>query len=223
MENCYVYSIEKEWILDTSQSIITQLSADSEFKGQAFLGLSGGSTPHPVYQALQGYLLDWSQIGLVEIDERLVSPDSSEYNWRKIQESLGSIVSQSQHICAFDTQISQDPQEVCNRVDTCLPSHLSVAVLGLGEDGHFASIFPHTDVTQGRVMSTTAPSEYRTRERLTLTPSYILSAEKLILVAQGKKKKRALDILLNQEALPEEFPALQLLQHPRLEIHYLDI
>ena len=223
MENCYVYSIEKEWILDASQSIITQLSADSEFKGQASLGMSGGSTPYPLYKALQGYLLDWSQITLVEIDERLVTPDSSEYNWGKIQESLGSIVSQSRDICAFDTQISQDPQELGKMMDTCLPPQLSVAVLGLGEDGHFASIFPQTDITQGRVMSVIAPSEYRTRERITLTPSYLLSAEKLILVARGKKKKRALDILLNQEETEANFPALRLLQHPRLEIHYLDI
>lgn len=186
-------------------------------KNGGSLALSGGSTPKPVYEALAlGQAPPLDKINFFEADERYVPKDHPDSNARMIEAALG------RPIIAFDTtkSIVETLADYEKKVLTYQPFDL--AVLGMGTDGHTASLFPHSSALHEtkRLVTHTSTDTFAIRDRLTLTFPAILGSKQMLLLISGKDKQAALDTLLHSEVSFEDFPAKKLLEHPRLTIHF---
>ncbi len=205
------------WIQASVELIVKELLRDIQLSGQASLGLSGGNTPYPVYQALAlDSRIDWSKVSLVQVDERYVPVGDSEYNWTKIIDALGAdVVMRSPHVCAFDTSVSRE--ESVRIMNDCLPEKVSVMILGMGTDGHTASLFPRGVWDTGEnSLVTDAPSQYPTQERLSVSAEYILQSESIILLIQGEEKTSLLqEVMISSES---DLPVGMLLSHPNVQV-----
>ena len=117
-------------------------------KGQASFMVSGGSTPAPLYQRLSRRVLSWQKVNVALVDERWVEPDSTSSNQAFIQKTLlqhnaadchftglnsGLDTHKASYICGAE-QANDDYQN--------LPNPWNLTILGMGNDGHTASIFP---------------------------------------------------------------------------------
>ncbi|MFB6225158.1 MAG: 6-phosphogluconolactonase, partial [Candidatus Paceibacteria bacterium] len=95
-------------------------------------------------------------------------------------------------------------------------------VLGIGDDGHFASLFPHgmywEHNVQARTVISQAPEHMDVTERLSLSPHVILQSSYIVVLLKGKNKQSVVEELARGEQSITDFPARILLQHPRCSI-----
>ncbi len=208
-----------------NQEAFTQASADyikSVLKTEAetvFIALSGGKTPLPVYQELNPEDVERAEFFLV--DERMVPQEDADSNYGAIREALP----EDALLQPIDTLLS--PRQAALRYQAALESipggKLDLAVLGLGRDGHTASLFPNDkeahESTQTVIptINPTAPNP-PIRERITLTFNFLRRAKKILLLVSGSDKQAAVEELLHGSKTPLEFPAKNLLEHPELTI-----
>ena len=173
------------------------------------VALSGGSTPGPIYEALAGLSgIPWERIGIYFADERAVPPDDPASNYRLVRGALIErvpIPARSVHRMEAERP---DLDGAAESYERQLPSHLDVLVLGIGEDGHTASLFPGSPnlrETARRVAPARSPS--LPTERLTITPPVVRSAGQIFLFARGRAKAGAVREALLGEADVSRCPA----------------
>lgn len=167
-------------------------------RGRYLIALAGGSTPAPVYRLLADRFreeIDWSRVHVFVGDERFVPEDHPESNFGMIRELLLSRVpAPVENLHPVDTS-GPDPQTAAQRYESVLAlvlggNGLDTVMLGVGPDGHVASLFPPAapDVDDRLVRAALAPPEYRTRERVTLTYGAIDAADEVVLLVAGAAK-----------------------------------
>jgi 6-phosphogluconolactonase len=185
------------------------------------VALSGGSTPEPVYRALaeQSEFLEIAEF--YQIDERYVPADDAKSNQKLIRDTLNS-----PHFVPFDTTGSID--DALNHYEKKLyelgEHPFDSAVLGVGNDGHIASLFPGSGALNetDRWVAHTTTDVHDIRDRLTLTLPPILLTKSLLILLKGSKKRVVLETLLAGSGDINEFPALALLKHPNLTLYYYE-
>jgi 6-phosphogluconolactonase len=178
-------------------------------RGSATVALAGGATPRPVYAALAaGGRLDWNRIDVFFGDERAVPPDDPASNYRMAREALldpaGVPAARVHRMKAEEPDLERAAADYA----TELPSALDLVVLGIGTDGHTASLFPGAPTLEERyrlVVPATGPTEPRTR--LTITPPVIQRARNVIVLATGTGKARAVARAWDPAVPPAECPA----------------
>ncbi len=167
------------------------------------LVLSGGSTPRAAYQLLAAADLDWDCVELFFSDERFVPPDHPDSNYRMVRETLlaGATV-QPRKIFAMPTDGT--PQSAADRYDEALRQQYGagsleagiplfhLTLLGLGEDGHTASLLPDQPVLAERTRWVAAVPEGRGEPRISLTYPAIESSEWIVFLVSGAAKRDAL-------------------------------
>lgn len=209
--NIKTFSSTDEFISESVAFIIRALQSGGS------LVLSGGNTPTPVYEALAATQnIPFNKIHFFETDERYVSKNHPDSNARMIEETLGY------HITAFDTTkpIAEALDDYEKKIFPHQPFDLTM--LGMGKDGHTASLFPHSPALHEtkRLVAHTTTDAFAIRDRLTLTYPAILASRQILLLLRGKEKQSAIDTLLHSEVSFEDFPTKKLLEHPRLTIHF---
>lgn len=169
-------------------------------RGQASLAVSGGKSPEALFEALRTQVLDWTRVHIVLVDERVVPHDHADSSTALIERHLLQGPAAAAHwtpffetpptLCsaaALDALVSQ----ACARL-AALPWPLDVAVLGMGEDAHTASLFPgaagyqHAITTLERlawVVPGTAP-----HARISFTLQALLAARERVLPLNGAAK-----------------------------------
>jgi 6-phosphogluconolactonase len=161
------------------------------------LAVSGGTDPWPMFSQLEDHLLDWSRIEIFQVDERVAPAGSDERNLTHLVESL-SIGAQGS---IRPMPVTDDDLEAAaDRYAESLPDALDLAHLGLGPDGHCASLVPGDpvlDVTDRRVAVTAG--EYEGVRRMTLTYPELHRVRSLLWVVTGEKKRDALQKLLAKD------------------------
>lgn len=193
-------------------AVISQdLSQALQRRGQAFMAVSGGRSPLRLFEVLREAPLDWARVTLILTDERVVAPDDPASNAALVRQHLlqGRAGAARWHPLfaqwpptgtsadrATDAGLSRLAAAVNARLRP-LPWPLDVAVLGLGEDGHIASLFDGADgLTQALAgegpMAWTRPHS-APHARLTLTLPALLGAGHLRLLAQGPAKRAVVD------------------------------
>lgn len=207
------FESEKNFITD-SVEFVTQICVKDEC---ASLALSGGSTPKPFYEALGARRdIPFDRIRFFEVDERYVPKTHPDSNAHLIETALG------RPIIAFDTTkpISEALEEYEHIIRPYQP--FGLAILGMGRDGHIASLFPRSPTLHEtkRLVAHTTTDRFAVRDRLTLTFPAILASKRLLLLLSGKEKQAALDTLLHSDVSFDDFPAKKLVGHPRLTIHF---
>jgi len=172
------------------------------------VALSGGTTPGPVYEALaRASQPRWDRLDVYFADERAVPPDDPESNYRLVRETLLDrvpIPPARVHRMPAD---GEDLDEAALAYERAFPPRLDVLVLGLGTDGHTASLFPGdpaVDEWDRRIVAVEAPAE--PRRRLTITPRVIAGAHLIVVLARGEYKMTAVRRALSSAGTPEEVP-----------------
>ncbi|GLC24823.1 6-phosphogluconolactonase [Roseisolibacter agri] len=186
-------------------------------RGQCVLALSGGSTPrrlHARLVAMGAEALPWAQTYIVFGDERCVPPDDSASNFGMARETLLA------HVPVPDAQVlrmegERPPADGAERYEAtlrALATRLGVAeedalfdvvLLGMGADGHTASLFPGDaalDETTRWVLDVCAPATYAPRDRLTLTLPALSRARTVLVLAGGAEKRDAVAHALRGDA-----------------------
>jgi 6-phosphogluconolactonase len=171
-------------------------SAVSE-RGACGLAVSGGTDPWPMFSQLEELLDDWTKIAIYQVDERVAPPGSDERNLTHLIESL-SIGAQGS-IRPMPVN-DEDLDAAADRYADSLPDALDLAHLGIGPDGHTASLVPGDavlEVTDRRVAVTAG--EYQGVRRMTLTYPEIERVRSLLWVVTGENKRDALEKLIAQD------------------------
>ncbi len=191
-----------------AKDVAAQLRRALAKRGKATLAVSGGGTPSLVYPFLRANALDWGRVTFTLTDERWVAadhPDSNEYLTRS---RLMVLEAASARLAGFKTPDS-GPAEAVEEVEKRLESMdwpLDGVFLGMGADGHVASLFPgHSglETIPGRVVA--VPAAAGRGPRMSLTPKALLDARRIFLVVAGPEKWAVLKAAMAPgpaEALP---------------------
>ncbi len=171
-----------------------------EARGMALLVVSGGSTPKRYFGELSQRDLDWSRVTVTLADERRVGDDSPRSNAKLVRETLlKGKAAKAQFAPLADARLAPD-QELAAAIARIagLPLPADLAVLGMGEDGHTASWFPHVvdlaetiDSTSGALVAA-MPAPDGLEPRLTLTGNVLLRARRLAMQIEGPAKAATL-------------------------------
>jgi 6-phosphogluconolactonase len=169
-----------------------------EERDRCALAVSGGHDPWPMFSQLEDHQLDWTRIEIVQVDERVAPAGSDERNLTHLVESL-SIGAQGSIRPMPVTD--EDLDAAADRYAESLPDDaIDLAHMGLGPDGHCASLVPGDpvlDVTDRRVAVTAG--EYQGVRRMTLTYPELHRIRSLLWVVTGEEKQDALQKLLARD------------------------
>lgn len=178
------------------------------------VALAGGSTPKVLYELLAtGYrnALDWGKVHAFFGDERSVPPDHEDSNYRMAERTLLSRVPVGS-VHRIHSEL--DPREAVALYEEELAAFFvgspgfDLILLGIGEDGHTASLFPHTPALEvGDRWVVENPVEKLGTTRITLTLPTINAARKVVFLVAGEGKAKALKEILEGDADPREYPA----------------
>lgn len=182
-------------------AVAARLQAGIGERGAASLVVPGGSTPGPIFDRLARSDLDWSRVTVTLCDERWVGPDKDGSNERLARRRL--LVGRAAAACFVGLKTSHDtPQaglaEASRRVAS-LPRPFDVLLLGMGEDGHVASLFPGSpalkasmDGDGAALQAVEAPGARGAAARITLAPPTLLDSRFVALLIAGEAKLRTL-------------------------------
>jgi 6-phosphogluconolactonase len=197
--------------------IITLAQKAMDARGRFSIALSGGSTPKPVYEQLaaQKARLDWSKVHLFWGDERCVPPNHPNSNYHMAHQALLRYID---HECGNIHRMRGeiDPHAAAQQYETPLRTlveanglpRFDLILLGMGDDGHTASLFPHTTALNQTERWCVANEVAQLQTwRLTLTAPVINQARQITFLISGEKKAAPLYEVLHGEHNPQEYPS----------------
>lgn len=205
-----------------AQEFVRQAGEAVQAKGFFATALSGGSTPRGLYMQLASdqyrERVPWSKVHLFWGDERCVSPDHQDSNYRMARESLIDKVpipkenvyrmpaEQEDHVHAA-MEYEQTIRSFF-RTETGVLPRFDLIILGMGEDGHTASLFPWTSALGERDRFVSANYIERfDAYRLTLTVPLINQAAEVIFLISGESKASVLREVLEGDLQPQRLPS----------------
>jgi 6-phosphogluconolactonase len=189
-------------------------SAAIAARGAARVGLSGGTTPEPVYRALAAPPLRdevrWERVEILFADERAVGPEDRDSNYRLVRETLlAGLPAPGPHAVRMRAD-AEPPHEALEEYERALAAPLDLLLLGVGADGHTASLFPGSLEVRDleRRVAVVDDSPRPPARRMTILPRVIAEARAVIVLVTGSAKARAVARALEQaEVDPAACPA----------------
>lgn len=185
-------------------------------RGQFLVAFSGGNTPMELYRQLVYKPVDWTRVHIFWGDERLVPPGDPENSFGQAREVLlKHIPIPSENIHPVSSELEPDAAAMdYARVlkEFAAPPlawpRFDLVLLGMGEDGHTASLFPGSPVEMSDpVITVTANYQGRPAQRITLTPMVINAARLVSFLVSGKGKADILYHVLSNAVSAEQLPA----------------
>ena len=198
-------------------------------RGRAGLAVSGGSTPVQLFKRLSLSDIPWQYVDIFLVDERWVEPTDADSNEGLVKAHL----LQNKAACANFTGMKNnaatatDGELACEQLLAKIAQPFEVLILGMGGDGHTASLFPGakklamaTDMNSGRTCMALAPLT-APHERMSLTLPVILGSRQIFLHIVGQEKKDVLEKAMADGPI-EEMPIRFILrrQVPSLDIYW---
>jgi 6-phosphogluconolactonase len=188
--------------------------------GRFTVALAGGSTPKALYRRLASdefrKKIDWTKVFFFLGDERFVPPDHADSNFRMATENLFSpLGTRPDNIFRWRTE-SGDPQQTAADYERTISvffdsdslPRFDLILLGLGADGHTASLFPCSPALhENSRIAVANPVEKLAADRLTLTFPVINNAAHVIFLVSGEEKAPALKEILEGVTHPDKYPA----------------
>jgi len=218
---------------DAAEYVVRIVSESIKTHGRFTIALSGGSTPRKLYGLLgnEPYRsqIDWTLVHIFWSDERCVPPNNEESNYHMAHELLLSKIS----IPAV--QVHRMPADMPNRnaaareyedemrrvFETDGVPNFDLIQLGMGPEGHTASLFPHQaslHEQQRLIMPVSVPKP--PPDRLTFTPPLLNAARNVLFLVTGSDKADALHAMLEGPYNPDEYPA-QIVRPPNGEVTWM--
>jgi 6-phosphogluconolactonase len=168
-------------------------------RGVAGIALSGGRSPRPVLEALSGASLEWDKVVVTLVDERWVAPDHANSNERLVRETLLQGAAAKAHFVPMKNEATDAyaGQAGVEAAFAELPWPLDIVLLGMGDDGHTASLFPEAAelseglATEALTVAVTPPAA--PHQRMSLSAKAILNSRHIFLQIGGAAKKAVYD------------------------------
>ncbi|ABQ47602.1 6-phosphogluconolactonase [Thermotoga petrophila RKU-1] len=207
MEKTVIYLLEDGYVDFVVEKIHKKMKKLLEEKEKIFAVLAGGRTPLPVYEKLAEQKLPWNCIHFFLSDERYVPIDSDQSNFRNINEVLFSRAKiPSSNVHYIDTSLSiKKACEKYEREIRSITDQFDLAILGMGPDGHVASIFDLETGNKDVFVTFTDPSGDPEVPRVTLTFRALNTSRYVLFLIRGKEKINRLAEILKEEPLPAYF------------------
>ena len=204
------------------------LTAAVEERGEATFMVSGGSSPEPLYKALSNVDLPWGSIYVALVDERWVDFEHDKSNEAFVVKSLIQNKAAETNLVGMKNSAAtaEEGLEDCEAAYQQLAQPFDITILGMGSDGHTASLFPNANglekalTTDALCAAITAhPSEVTgaVTERMTLSLAGLLKSKSLVLLITGDEK---LSVLRAAQAGSDvnEMPIRALLQQQQVPL-----
>ena len=208
----HFFNTPEECFRATAQKIACSLQDALTNRKSAQLVVCGGNSARGVLPLLAAELVDWERIIISLADERCVPINHEDRNDRLVEKCF----SQAGIKLSGLQKLADDFGNVIQK--EVGPPFFDMVFLGMGEDGHIASLFPGSKVLQESskgVVSTNAPQGIR--KRLSLTPNSILQSKKIVLVIAGEKKGAVYDEVRKSGPIAE-YPVRLLLQQKKVPV-----
>lgn len=183
------------------------------------IALSGGSTPKKLFEYLtKNYnsTINWRRINFFWGDERCVPPDNFESNYKLAYDYLFSKINIPQENI-FRIYGENNPEQEATRYSKIISKNIvlenglpcfDIALQGLGDDGHTASIFPDRfDLLQSNEICAVTEHPATKQKRITITGKVINNAKKIVFLATGAGKCKVVNIIINKKEGYEKLPA----------------
>ncbi len=214
-----VYPDLHTWTEAAAAEITELVKAAVAAKGFAVVGLSGGRTPVAVYQRLTQSpwreAFPWSKIYWLWVDERWVPPDHPDSNYGSAWKAMLSKVpidGAKVHRMLTEGMAPHEAaaayEEKLRKLFQLQGSGIDLAVLGMGTDGHTASLFPGSPALNEAtrwIAATESPAGIR--RRITMTLPLLYEVETLLFLVAGEDKKNVLDAVIHGGPSAQEYPA----------------
>ncbi|MCX6168985.1 MAG: 6-phosphogluconolactonase [Ignavibacteriales bacterium] len=195
------------------------LNAVNKSENSYYLALSGGATPKMIYKYLADNYkskIDWHKIKFFWGDERLVPPNHPDSNYRLAKENLFYKINvPPENIFRIHCEIG--PAEEAHRYASIIEENVKsennypqfdLLLLGLGEDGHTASIFSnYLNLFEEKSICAVTEHPQTHQKRITLTGNVINNARQVVFLVTGESKSKIVDTILNKKIGFEKLPA----------------
>ena len=187
---------------------------------KATLAVSGGSTPRLMFEQLVDRRFDWHRVHFFWVDERCVPPDHADSNYRMVRESLLEPTGiKAGQIHRIEGELR--PEEAADRYGAAISEffqleegglpRFDVVHLGMGADGHTASLFPGSPLIHEQAgIAAAAYAASRDSHRVTLLPRPILAARNVFFLVAGEDKAETLRRVLAGAADSADLPTQKL-------------
>ena len=209
-------SADKNSLAFAASDLIAQIIKSTlENKSRVKIALCGGSTPKATYSLLGKKNLEWNKVDLFLGDERWVDNKSQDSNCFLLNNSLfkegnpslaASFFSVSTVELSSPVESADDYEEILKKNLPGDPPAFDLILLGLGDDGHTASLFPGSDALLEKDSLITV-GEGKGHKRITFTRKILSSADNVVFLISGTSKQTALKRLLDQSESWERTPA----------------
>ncbi len=199
--------------------------------GSLSVALAGGSTPRTLYSLLASDAysdkIDWSKVTFFFGDERNVPPDSPDSNFRMASETILMVPTiETRKVHRWRTELNHEraaadyEKQLQQHFGSPLP-RFDIFLLGLGTDGHTASLFPHCpEIRISRQLAISTWVSKLGEQRLTMTFPVINNASSVIFLVSGEEKAATVRNVVEGDFLPDEFPA-QLVKPTSGDLYWL--
>lgn len=219
------YSNSQLLIEDLVAHIVKELKKAIEKKGHASIAVSGGKTPIPLFKLLSQQDLDWHKVFITLVDDRWVADTDDASNEKLVLTYLLQNKAKLANFVGLKNSCDNpfDGAEITDKILNKIPMPFDVLILGMGEDGHTASLFPGAanlmaglDMKSGRkvigMTPLTAPLD-----RITLTLPTILDSENIYLHLVGESKMQVLEQAEQGDDI-NQMPIRAVLQQNRVNV-----
>jgi 6-phosphogluconolactonase len=172
-------------------------------RGVAVVAFSGGTTPWPMFEELCHARLPWRQVHVAQVDERVAPPDDARRNVKRLHEILvaqGPLPAQNllpMPVCEPDLDAAAAQYQATLEALCGAPMRLDIMQLGLGSDGHTASLVPGDQVLEVHDRDVAMSGVYQGTRRMTLTYPALNRARARLWLVTGADKRDALQELLS--------------------------
>ena len=222
MKTLHEFPDRQALVRELADDVTSLLTKCIEQNGSASLAVSGGSTPVDLFERLSGMDIPWQDVVIFLVDERWVEPDDNDSNERLVRTHLLKDRAASARFFGMKNRAATagEGEKKCEEELKKVPLPFDVLILGMGGDGHTASLFPGaiklpaaTDMNSGRTCMALAPVT-APHERMSLTLPVILSARNIFLHIVGPEKRKVLEKAM-ADGPPEEMPIRFVLRYEK--------
>jgi 6-phosphogluconolactonase len=217
-KNIHIYPNKEKLVAATTERVVDSIEKAIAENGLCNVALAGGNTPGGVYSMLATNhyqdRVDWNKLHFFWGDERMVSPEHQDSNYRMVRETL------LDHVAIPDSNVHRiwgeiAPEQAAEEYSSLLNNHFKtdlprfdIILLGLGEDGHTASLFPETDaVEEGERHAVAVFVPKLDTWRVTLTLPVLNAASEIYFLVSGRSKSDIIQRIMSIKQPSKEFPA----------------
>ena len=220
----YFFETRDEASIAAANQIVHALQRRLDATSDASLVVSGGTTPSRCFQELAQTDINWSGVSVLASDDRWVPPDHQDSNEKLIRETLLVERAAAADFLPFYTP-DKSIEERCTDLDTeirLVPFPFACALLGMGADGHFASLFPdaHNLATgldiESQSLCLPVQTDASPYARVSLTLSALSRSDEVVLLFFGDDKREVYEAAKLES---DRYPVSRLLRQKRAPVH----